>query len=133
MQQQIDLLSRLSDLALSPFTLFYLSFGHLSLDHTSSSLTVKSQYLSISSCLKQSPPVCWSEESWFESARDSGSCLSRVYFLARSMSLIAPLETQYRFAFSTFVSVCVARGMEYSTRFILVVAGSPRRAMADNS
>lgn len=67
-----------------------------------------------------------------ESARDPGSCLSCLLFSTLNVWL-SPLETLYHFALHTFVSVSVARGLEYWTVFILVVTGSPRRAMADNS
>lgn len=56
-------------------------------------------------------------------------CLVSTFF-ARVMSDCPPSETLCHFAPHTLVS---ARGVEYWAVFLLVVTGSPRRAVADNS
>lgn len=55
-----------------------------------------------SACLEPSPPVRGSEESW----PDSGSCLSRVHFWARSLSPVVPLGGAEPLC---FLHVCVCQ------------------------
>lgn len=108
MQRQIDLLSRLSDLPLAAFTLFLLIL-QASLCRSQPPclcLIVRSQYLSIPARLEPGPPVRGSEESW----PDPGSCLSRVYFWARSLCLSLVVPPSLRDAVPCcFLHICVCQ------------------------
>ena len=88
MQRQIDLLSRLSDLSLPlcRSSRFH-SFSSLSFKHRPLYLPcllpvscTEAVFERLNLPQNKSPPVRRSGESWLESARDSGSCPSRVYF-----------------------------------------------------
>lgn len=129
MQRQIDLLSRLSDLSLPlcRSSRFH-SFSSLSFRHRPLYLPcllpvscTEAVFERLNLPQNKSPPVRRSGESWLESARDSGSCPSRVYFFffgilffsSVSPDCLPPLLLETLHPPLTFVSVSVAHGLEY--------------------
>lgn len=138
MQWQIDLLSRLSDLSSPLFTLsLSLSFRH---HHPPFLSAFKEPVFGVFHPSSNKVHLCVD----LRKKKKLGSKSARGFWqLSVSCSLFSTLhvpdcpplerETLNHFTFSTFVSVSVARGEEYWTLFISVVAESPRRAMADNS
>lgn len=88
-----------------------------------------------STCASTRGELAWIGERFWQL---SVSCiLFFFFFLIFQLSVSWSSSPLFRNAVPptppTFVSVSVAHGLEYWTLFILVVAGSPRRAMADNS
>lgn len=116
----------------SPFTLFSPLYPLGSFPETKPPFFLLHCYkvaLQCSSCLKVH--LCVDQMRAGSNRRPLPAVCVACTFLEGTGIWLPP--SPYHFDLSAFVSVSVAHGLEYWTLFILVVAGSSRRAMADNS